>query len=328
MSHDANLSRRDFLALSGAFGAQLLALSSWPGPRLHADTRVVADEAWASVEQLGEGLWAVLSKPLAKEPDWRTLCNGGFVAGKERVLVMDGFAQANGAKWVGEMTLKLTGKWPTDVVISHFHGDHSAGVGGFVNGEHQPRLWITEATRQLIRKTDAERQGKPDEAKAALLESATILDPAKVMELDLGGRTVQLHPRSGHTPSDVTLEVDEPSIVFCGDLVWNQMFPNFTHAIPSRLSESIHGTVRERATVYVPGHGPLADKATLAHFRTLIDDVEAAARQAFDKGVSAADAAKAYQPPKPIRDWHRFRDTYYELAIAAWHREFEAAPKG
>lgn len=325
MFQDSKPSRRDFLVFSGAFGAQLLALSSLPGPRLYADTKVVADEAWASVERLAEGFWAVLSKPLAKKPDWRTTCNGGLVAGRERVLVIDGFARVDGARWVGEMAHELTGKWPTDVVISHFHGDHTAGVGGFVNGEHRPRLWITEATRELIRKTDAEREGKPDAAKAILLESATILDPVKATTLDLGGRAVQLHPRSGHTPSDVTIEVDEPSIVYCGDLVWNQMFPNFTHAIPSRLSESIRATVREPATVYVPGHGPLADKAAMDRFRTLIDDVEAAARQAFEKGVSAAQAAKAYQPPKPLREWHRFRDSYYELAIGAWHRELEAA---
>ena len=57
--------------------------------------------------------------------------------------------------------------------------------------------------------------------------------------LDVGGRKVHLHPRAGHTASDLTIELQDPSVVFCGDLVWNAMFPNYVDATPSRLTQAV-----------------------------------------------------------------------------------------
>ena len=49
---------------------------------------------------------------------------------------------------------------------------------------------------------------------------------------DLGGRSLTLHPLSGHTPSDLAVDVDDQPVVFAGDLLWGGMFPNFVDAIP------------------------------------------------------------------------------------------------
>ena len=40
-------------------------------------------------------------------------------------------------------------------------------------------------------------------------------------------------------PSDVSIEVDDPSLVFCGNLVWNGIFPNYVDAAPSALTPSV-----------------------------------------------------------------------------------------
>ncbi len=47
-------------------------------------------------------------------------------------------------------------------------------------------------------------------------------------------------------PSDVSIEVDDPSLVFCGNLVWNGMFPNYVDAAPSALTPSVKA-LRRRA---------------------------------------------------------------------------------
>jgi glyoxylase-like metal-dependent hydrolase (beta-lactamase superfamily II) len=77
---------------------------------------------------------------------------------------------------------------------------------------------MTRKTRDLIREADGAREDGVDEVRREMLDEASIVPPGGVTEIDLGERTVELHPRRGHTPSDVTVEPAEPSIVFFGDL--------------------------------------------------------------------------------------------------------------
>src|SRR5690606_39979464 len=86
---------------------------------------------------------------------------------------------------------------------------------------------------------------------------------------------------SGHTASDVSVELEDPHVVWCGDLVWNGMVPNYVDAIPTRLGASVHALLERGAPVYVPGHGGTADAAGLQPYVSLLDDVEAAARRAI-----------------------------------------------
>jgi glyoxylase-like metal-dependent hydrolase (beta-lactamase superfamily II) len=75
---------------------------------------------------------------------------------------------------------------------------------------------------------------------------------------------VPVVPRGGHTDSDVSLELDDPQVVFCGDLVWNGMFPNYMDALPSRLSQEARLLRALEAEVWIPGHGDLADAASVS----------------------------------------------------------------
>jgi glyoxylase-like metal-dependent hydrolase (beta-lactamase superfamily II) len=133
-------------------------------------------------------------------------------------------------------------------------------------------------------------------------------------------------PRAGHTPSDVTVELDEPAVVFCGDLVWNRMFPNYRDAIPSMLGRDVRGLRRPDAATYVPGHGPVATPADLDRYIALIDDVEAHARRAIEAGEPAVEAAARYRVPGTLGEWLRFSDRYVEVAFRAWEREL--VPEG
>ncbi len=326
--------RRDFLAWTGSCGAHLLwmsAASSVATRRLFAAEpagKVVAQEPWARIEQLHDGVWAIVSTPLASN-DWTTLSNGGIIAGKERVLVVESFARADGAAWATQQALALTGRRPTDVVITHYHGDHSNGVAGFSRGGDAPRIWMTPTTAdQLRQQRRAGNDGRSDEsARVAILDAADSLGEEESTEIDLGGRKVRLHPRAGHTASDVTIELEDPSVVFYGDLLWNRMFPNFRDTTPTAFAASIRDALRRRDTAYVPGHGPLAEAADVERLLEVLDRVEAVARESFSKEVSATEAARSVQIPDSLGEWTLFSDNYFEVAISAWHRELAAAPE-
>ncbi len=274
---------------------------------------IVARESWARIDELAQGVWAVVSTPLETN-DWTTGGNGALVAGKKRVLAVDAYVKPEGASWVAKMARELVGQAPTDVLVTHFHADHCGGLAGFAT-DAAPRIWMTEVTRDLILEDD----GSDD--KKALARGASILDESESTTIDLGGLEVRAVPRAGHTPSDVTLELDEPSIVVAGDLVWNAFFPNYRDTIPSRFSKSLGALRRKRATTYVSGHGELAGGAIVDSLLDVIDDLGEAAQRAHAAGLPVAAAASAYELPESARSWVMFRETYIEVAMTAWYRE-------
>ena len=308
--------RRDLMRTGvGCGGWLLLALAASPATVRRAFARrqfgeVVAEEAFGRLEVLGDGVWGLVSTPF--EDDWSTLSNGGIIAGSAGVLVVEGFNTPEGAAWMAARAAELTGRPPTHVVVTHYHGDHTRGLGGFA-GASSPELMSTPGTLDLL-----QNQGQ------AILPDPVIPEAGTPTEIDLGGRTVRIAPRAGHTPSDVTIEIDEPRVVFCGDLVWNGLFPNYMDAIPTRLSAHCEALLADPGATYVPGHGDIADQAGLRPFLGLIADVERAARAAIDAGTPAATAAQRYAVPESLGEWRRFSDRYFRVAFEAWERELSA----
>jgi glyoxylase-like metal-dependent hydrolase (beta-lactamase superfamily II) len=316
------VSRRIFLQRAGGCGAWLALAAASPvaaarafaAPDGRRRARIVVQEPWGRIEQLAEGVWAVVSTPLVDHADARrTLCNGGIVQGRDAVLIVEGFGSDAGAAWVSEQAQRLTGRAPTHVVITHYHGDHCNGLHGFNGVGAPPRAMATATTRTLIEertRVPAERLVIPDDA----------IPTDRTATLDLGGRTVRLEPAGGHTPSDVVVRVDDAPVVFCGDLVWNGMFPNYMDAIPPRLAESVRAIGAEPGMTYVSGHGDLADADAMRTYAGLLDDVGAAARRAIEAGTPLEEAAAAYRLPPGAANWTLFGAQYFRTAFQAWER--------
>ena len=276
---------------------------------------VVADEPFGRLEQVGEGIWALVSTPLGG--DFTTTSNGGIIAGRSGVLAIEGFNTSVGATWLANKSRELTGRWPTHVVLTHYHADHANGLAGYHGTAAHPIVRTTVATRDLV----LTRNTPANEARASALRDAEIIVPTAATRIDLGSRTVRLVPREGHTASDVTIEVEDPGVVFCGDLVWNGMFPNYVDATPTALARSVKALPRSSATTYVPGHGGVAREGELARYVLVLDEVEAAARSANAKGMSASEAALAFALPPSLGEWTLFSKVFYERAFTAWYRD-------
>lgn len=314
MDEASTCSRRGFLHRSATRLGQVALASAfapaWVRELRAAQERfpVVAMERWARVFRLGEGVWSVVSNPTR---DRTTLCNGGIVEGRNGVVVIEAFASDEGFDWVASEARRLTGRNPTHVVVSHYHSDHTAGLGAA--GRSGAEIFATPVTRDYTRANE----NVPDR----ILSRATPLDTIRPTEIDLGDRSLVIVPRRGHTDSDLTVEVAEPSVVFCGDLVWNEMFPNYVDATPSRLTQAVTLIRATQAGTYVPGHGPLVDAPALDHYLDLLLHVEAAAMEAFQAGMTAEEAGEAYRLPEALSDWVTFGDDYFARAIGAWMDE-------
>ena len=315
------ISRRDFLAQSGSCAAHLALVGAlMPRAARLAWARssygaVVAREPFGSLEKIADGVWALISNPLSG--DRTTISNGGIIAGRNAVLAIEGFNQPQGAVWLAGKAKELTGKWPTHVALTHYHADHANGVAGYLTETDHPVVRSTGRTRDLV----IERN-KPDDApRVAAVRGATLLSATDATVLDLGGRAVRVIPRLGHTDSDVSLELDDPSIVFCGDLFWNAMFPNFVDAIPTKLAASVHALRRSKDTLYVPGHGALGRAAEYDRHAAMLEEVERAARKAHAAGTTPADAGAAFALPPSLGEWQLFSKTFFQRAFEAWYKE-------
>ncbi len=313
-------SRREFLRHTGSCAAHLAFAATLLPPAARATWArrpagpVVAQEPFGRLEAVAPGVWALISTPLSG--DRTTLSNGGLIAGRNGVLAVEGFMMPAGAKWLADQAVALTGMRPTHVVLSHYHADHVNGVAGYGDGATAPvTIHATRATADQAR----ERNAPADEARTRALSGAETVDPAAASTLDLGGRTVIITPYTGHTASDVTVTVDD--VVFCGDLVWNAMFPNYVDARPSVLAQAVRSIRAGQATRYVPGHGGMSTASDVDRYLSMLDEVERAARAAHARGLPAADAAKDYRVPELLGEWLLFSPRFIEVAFQAWYRE-------
>lgn len=317
-------SRRDLLVAAGSCAGHIAASWRASPPAVRARFaaaqlgEVVSETPFGRLERLADGVWALVSTPLQERT---TLSNGGIVAGRDGVLLIEGFASVAGAQWLAARARELTGRRPTHVVLTHYHGDHSGGLAGYRNDGDLPLVLHTRTTRGLLQ---ASLQGRDDPSESpldTLVNEALVDEQGTPLQVDLGGRSVRVTVRAGHTASDLSVRVDDPDVLFCGDLVWNGMFPNYVDAIPTRLWTACTELLADERTIYVPGHGALAEHGEVLRYRDLIADVGEAARRAFDRGQSAAEGAASYRVPDRLGEWFMFSPRYYEVAFAAWHRE-------
>src|SRR6476660_6765699 len=98
------ISRRDFVSRSGTCAAHLalaaavapdLLRTAWAHRPLGA---VVASEPFGSLEQVADGIWALISTPLGG--DSTTVSNGGIISGRSGVIAVEGFNRPAGAAWL------------------------------------------------------------------------------------------------------------------------------------------------------------------------------------------------------------------------------------
>ena len=224
-----------------------------------------------------------------------------------------------GAEWLATRAKELTGRWPTHVALTHYHSDHANGVAGYIKEGASVSVHATGLTRSQA----LERNLPADASRTAALNDAVMFSGTENTTLDLGGRKVRIVPRSGHTSSDVSLEIDDPVVTFCGDLVWNAMVPNYVDAMPTQLAVSARALRRAKNTVYVPGHGALAKEADFDSYLAMIDELGAEAKRAHAAGKTPAEAGANYALPASLGEWTLFNKVFFERAFSAWYRELD-----
>jgi len=323
-----SLSRRGFMTGSTAAAAGALIASKAAKAIDDHGGKVIDTQPFGSLQEIGDGVWAVISTPVDAQGQFQTatLSNGGLIMGDDKVVAFDAYFQPAGAAWLSEHAKKLTGRYPTHVIVSHLHADHSGGLAGFQRGAEGPEILMTEATRKLIfdsygpgPKRENQEFGRPP---IRLMGPTQVLhDESKPIKMDLGGRSITIDPLAGHTPSDLAVHVDDQPIIFASDLVWDGFFPNYVNGVPSKLVPSVKRLFADGEKTVVSGHGGFGKAKDMGAYVELLEAIDAQAQAAHASGISADEGGKAFKSPEASKDWIRFNPRYPEIAFQAWYRE-------
>lgn len=344
-------SRRSFLNRASQWSALLAAYPMIPLRELTGslvgDSRIaqtpLVDKGFAAVRKVGDGLYATISDT---SKGLQTMCNGGFLVGKDATLLIEGFVSPAGAAFQHQ-TLQSVSKAPLmGALDTHYHFDHSMGNSYY--GANGIALWAHANVSKRIVENYGRMQGLDKaafigpleaQAKNAKTEAArqhasqlaatfgnifsvansTVIalpnrpfDPAKLpVNLDLGGLTASVETYPGHSGTDILVRVPAQNVVYTGDLLFNNMYPvAFDEQATVAGWRSTLKTFLswDKDTIFVPGHGQICGREGVQLLSDLFDDIDAQASKMYKAGVPAQDAADQYVVP----------DKYKNVAIFAW----------
>ena len=221
--------------------------------------------------------------------------NVGLLIGEEYVVLIDDALQPTVPALI-EAAVELAGR-PVDFVINtHVHGDH---VGG---NEFVAKEGAIIVAHDNIRKRMA---GNPElDTGPGALPVLTFSDAVTFHVNDR--EAFVFHIDDAHTDGDAAIEFRGDNVIFAGDVMFNGLFPYIDLDNGGSVDGYIAGqkqllAMADDDTTFVPGHGPLANKADLERNLAVLIDSQKRVKALVDKGMSADDIVAA-NPLAPYHD--------------------------
>ena len=303
-----------------------------------------------TVDQLGDGVWAVLHRTAPPAPDAWAVSNAGIVDLGDRTLVFDTLMSPDAARELRMAAEELTGRLPDVVVYSHAHNDHTWGGSVFpeativssgqaraamvADGHLEVADFREVVTDRLAFWADAASSDDPVvrhdapsflpywNGVAAALPTLDLRYPDVTFDdrLELHGRDRRVElvaTDRAHAAGDTFLLVPDARVAFCGDLLFVGCHPFLGDGDIFGLRASLRALEVSGADRFVPGHGPVGGAAELGALARYIDDVE-----------QLGTAGRENTPiPDPYRSWGFARFFAPNVAFrAGGGRQAEAAP--
>ncbi|HTK05594.1 MAG TPA: MBL fold metallo-hydrolase [Ktedonobacteraceae bacterium] len=203
-------------------------------------------------------------------PPWSV--NAGFIVGEERTLIVDTGANTLSAQTIHGYASSVRPQNSLLVINTELHLDHVSGNGFFRQRD------IPVYGHYKIQRTDAELAESiaelneliPNPVRRAHNEAlvfyteTSIANPdhpiTEEIQLDLGGRTVQILLTPGHTPANISIYVPDEQVMYSGDCLISGYLPNLeagTHEDWHIWLASLEKIRALAPTVVMPGHGQI-----------------------------------------------------------------------
>ncbi len=263
-----------------------------------------------TIQEVSDGIYAYL------QPDgsWG-LNNAGFIVGRNSVTVIDTCFTEARTKAFLEAVHTVTTLPLRTLLNTHHHGDHTHGnyllPGATIIAHRLCREMVIErGLRTLHPLFPTVEWGNLELAPPVV----TFEDRLDVYVDDLRVELIFVGP--AHTTNDILVWVPERSVLYSGDLLFNQ-------GTPFVAMGSIAGSLRALETLrglgaktIVPGHGPVCGLEVVDDMVAYLRFVQELARESFGANMSPLEAARQADLGR-FAGWH---DT--ERLAGNMHRAF------
>ena len=240
-------------------------------------------------KELARGIYGLLS---SKPP----VDNSGFVVGEHGVLVIDAHINAAMAGLIQTAVRQVTNKPILYVVNTNYHGDHTFGNYAF---PQETLIVAQQKTAESMRDFEREKQfllptvGNDQTVFGDVRLRLPDLVLDQYLELDLGGRVVELHHFGhGNTPGDTVVFVPEARVAWAGNLIVGE--GSIPFLIEGGAGEYLETMAKFTHTLevgtIVPGHGLLSSGAILSRYLPYLSELIESVRKAVRAGQNMEEA--------------------------------------
>jgi cyclase len=187
------------------------------------------------------------------------------------------------------------------LINTHFHGDHTGGNAPFAKDGAIVVSEVNVKTRLAAGTTNGLTGVQTPPAAQDALPAKTYTGAFKIR---MDGRVADLrHIANAHTDGDTYVWFKTANVLATGDTFTNGRYPNIDFANGGNIKGMIAATdiymkLVNAKTRIVPGHGPIADKAALQAYRTMLVTARDRMAKLVKEGKSEDDVIAA----KPFAD--------------------------
>jgi cyclase len=289
------MTRREWLRSAGTVAALGLAFRRAPG--------ALAAQAKTDLASRRAQMGAVPIE-VTKVSAWLSLLSGPggnvvVVHGTDGKVVVDSFVQPAWPKL--SAILDGLGRTPIKGLIdTHWHFEHTDNNANFRAAGATVIAHINTAKR--LSQTNELAGMRIPPVPAAALPNLLF---AKTQQVTLNGEHLALsYVAPAHTDTDIFVHCEKANVFQMGDIFINGAYPYIDAGTGGRINGMIDAAelalrMTNARTQYVPGHGPLADRATFTRYRDMLAAVRDRVQKLKSGGRSLAEA----QAAKPTADY-------------------------
>jgi len=192
------------------------------------------------------------------------------------------------------------------VLNTHWHGDHTGGnenlgkVGSLIVSHDNARRQMTVGQYLEIWDRTVEPSSEGSLPVVTFAEAVTFHFNDDVIRA--------FHVEHAHTDGDAMVHFEKANVLHMGDVFFNGTFPFIDVYSGGSLAGMISACNRaleivDHDTRIIPGHGPLADRATLVAYRDMLQRAHAAVAPMVRRGATL-DEVRSAKPLEPlVEEW-------------------------
>ncbi len=203
---------------------------------------------------------------------------------------------------------KTTDRSFKQVIITHYHGDHTFGTNVFKDCE----IISTQATKDIL----AQKVEGDYKDKNIILPNKTF---SGEYELKEGNKTIKIIETNGHTKGSAFVYLPEEGAILTGDLLFADMFPfaGDPTVNPYEWINALQKMIDLKPNIVIPGHGNISSIKELEEQRDLIYDLVKSIEIMAKQKLSIQEIKKSKRLPKYPYDVH---ENWFNMTVERFYK--------